>query len=32
VAVVIILVAGLSVYWYEYQPGGPLNPHLVKVS
>lgn len=31
-AVLVILAAGLSVYWYEYQPGGPLNPHIVKVT
>ncbi len=23
----IVVVAGLSVYWYAYRPGGPLNPY-----
>jgi len=29
--VVMVVVAGLSVFWYEYRPGGPLNPYTGKV-
>jgi hypothetical protein len=32
VVVILAIVAGLSVYEYEYRPGGPMNPYIVKVN
>jgi hypothetical protein len=32
VAIVVVAVVVVAVYQYEYRPGGPQNPYLVKVS
>ncbi len=32
VVIVVAIVVGVSIYWYEYRPGGPLNPYHVNVS
>ena len=31
IVAVVVVIAGVSVYEYEYSPGGPLNPYIVSV-